>query len=245
MIRNTELGIVAMIPARMGSKRIPRKNLRPFCGKPLIQYAIDLARGCEYFKEIWVNSESDLLGQLAIASGVRFHKRPEELSSDTATNQQFTAEFLEHHPCDFVVMVNTTSPLLKQETLREFCTFLRSNQYDTVLSVSDQYAECFFDGEPVNFSLDRKVNSQCLTPVREVVWALTAWRREYFLGISRRGLCGTYSGRLGLFPIPKDEACDLDTMQDWIIAEAIMKARSEEDKPHKLCTPEMFYEGGA
>jgi CMP-N-acetylneuraminic acid synthetase len=160
--------IIAMIPARLGSKRIPKKNLRLLHGKPLLQYAIDLANACDALTEVWVNSESDELGRLALKNGARFHKRPPHLSTDTATNQDFTAEFLQAHECDFVVMVNSTSPLATIDSLNGFCEKVRSDEYDTVMSVIDEYAECFYDGRPVNFPLDKKINSQDLSPVRKV-----------------------------------------------------------------------------
>jgi CMP-N-acetylneuraminic acid synthetase len=200
-------------------------------GEPLIKYAIDLAIQSQRFDEIWVNSENDLFNDLAIGSGAKFHKRPVELSSDDATNQDFTAEFLEKHECEFLIMVNPTSPLLRVETVRCFYDFVVDNDYDTVLSVLDEYAECFYDGRPLNFSCERKINSQNLTPVRKVVWALTAWRRSTFLKAVRERHCGTFAGKIGLFPIPKDESCDLDTLEDWAIAEGMLIARSLKKEP--------------
>ena len=222
---------VAMIPARMGSKRIPKKNIRLLRGKPLINYAIDLANQSQRFDEIWVNSESDLLNELAIGSGVKFHKRPVELSSDDATNKDFTTEFLEKHECEFLIMVNPTSPLLRVETVRCFYDLVVDNDYDTVLSVHDEYAEVFYDGRPLNFSCEKKINSQNLSPVQKVVWALTAWRRSTFMKAVRERHCGTFAGKIGLFPIPKDESCDLDTLEDWAIAEGMLIARSLKKEP--------------
>ncbi|PAB59148.1 acylneuraminate cytidylyltransferase family protein [Anaeromicrobium sediminis] len=225
--------LIAMIPARLGSKRIPQKNIRYLYEKPLLQYAIDLALSSKCFDEVWVNSESDIIGNLALSCGARFHKRPDELSSDTATNQQFTAEFLYKHPCDYLIMLNSTSPLLRVDTIKKFYDFVRKNNYDTVFSVIDEYAECFFDDKAINFSLERKVNSQDLKPVRKIVWALTAWRREPFLEADSKNLCGTYFGKVGLFSIPKDEAVDLDTPEDWAIAEAHLLARKNKNTKEK------------
>ena len=216
--------LVAMIPARMGSKRIPRKNARLMCGKPLLQYAVDAAIQASCFQEIWVNSESELLGELARSLGVGYHRRPAELAVDTATNQDFTAEFLRRRECDYVVMVNPTSPLLRVETIRRFCDVVSSGAYDTVLSVLEEKAECFFRGAPVNFRTIEKINSQDLEPVQKVVWALTAWRRESFLAFAAKGECSVFSGALGLFPVPLAEAMDIDTQEQWDVAEGMIFA---------------------
>lgn len=217
----------AMIPARLGSKRIPKKNIRYLLDKPLIQYPIDLALSSNRFDSIWVNTESEKLGKAAIKLGVQFHRRPAFLATDTATNRDFTYEFLQHHECDYVIMLNTTSPLLRQDTMERFLAYIDKNEFDTVLSVIAEKEETFFQGQPLNFSLSEKVNSQLLEPTEAVVWAMTAWKRTFFMEMQENGRNPVFGGRLGRFAIPKDEACDLDTEEDWNIAEGIMTARMQ------------------
>jgi CMP-N-acetylneuraminic acid synthetase len=218
--------IIAMIPARLGSKRIPKKNIRYLFDKPLVMYPIDLCLQSDLFETIWINTESVELGRLAEARGVRFHKRPEELVKETATNREFTYEFLKEHECDYVVMVNTTSPLLRASTLRSFVEYVLNNDYDTILSVIEEKEEAFFRNEPVNFSLEKKINNQLLEPIELIVWALTAWKRDTFIRLNEMGISPVFGGKLGKFKIPKDEACDLDTEDDWRIAEGFLASRS-------------------
>ena len=70
--------IVAMIPARLGSKRIPKKNIRLLNNKPLVQYVIDAAKESECFDEIYLNSESDLLEEIAENTSIKFYKSYED-----------------------------------------------------------------------------------------------------------------------------------------------------------------------
>jgi len=219
------MSLIAMIPARMGSVRIPRKNVRYLGGKPLLAHAVDLAVGSGLFDEVWVNTESELLGELGVSHGAMFHKRPERLATGDAKNHDFTYEFLKAHPCDYVVMVNTTSPLVRPGTLAKLVSLVKSGEFDTVLSVVEEQAESFFDESPVNFGLDEKINSQDIKPISKVIWALTAWRSQPFLELYEAGQTPTFGGKLGLFPIPKDESCDLDTPEDWAIAEGMLLAR--------------------
>lgn len=228
---------VAMIPARMGSKRIPLKNIRYIGDKPLIKYPIDLALGSGLFESIWVNSEDERLGEVAEKYGVNFHKRPTELSTDTATNREFTYEFLQKHECDYVIMINPTSPLLRENTLKAFIDFVDDSgdsPYNTVLSVTSMKEELIYKGEPLNFSYKEKVNSQMLEPIESVCWALTAWRREGFIKMQDEGINPVFGGKVGRFVIPKDECCDLDTMEDWRIAEGILMSRKIELKEKYL-----------
>ena len=219
--------IIVMIPARLGSKRIPKKNIRIMCGKPLIQYPIELALKSALCSEVWVNTEDESLGHAVERLGARFHKRPEELASDTATNREFTYEFLQKHECDYVVMVNPTSPLLREETYRSFFQFLNENDYDTIMSVVTEKEETFYQSKPLNFSLKEKINSQLLEPTQKIVWALTAWKSETFMRMQEAGENPVFGGSLARFEIPKDESCDLDTEEDWRIAEGILSARQQ------------------
>lgn len=220
--------LIAMIPARLGSKRIPKKNIRYMDGKPLIQYPIDLAVGSGLFEEVWVNTESAELGRIIQTMGAQFHERPAQLAGDKATNRDFTYEFMQKHDCDYVVMVNTTSPLLREDTVKKFLTFINENDYDTIVSVVAEREETFFQDKPLNFSLEEKVNSQFLEPTEAIVWALTAWKRETFMKLQEEGKNPVFGGKLGKFAIPKDESCDLDTEEDWRIAEGILESRKIE-----------------
>lgn len=217
---------IAMIPARLGSKRIPKKNIRYMLDKPLIQYPIDLVLQSNRFDSVWVNTECKELGNAMEMLGARYHERPAELATDTATNREFTYEFMEKHECDYVIMINTTSPLLRLDTLNRFLDYIEENDFDTVLSVVSEKEETFFKGQPLNFSLKEKINSQFLEPTESVVWALTAWKRKTFMEMQDRGENPVFGGKLGTFAIPKDEACDLDTEEDWNIAEGILMARN-------------------
>ncbi len=226
--------IIAMIPARMGSKRVPKKNLRYLGEKPLIIYPIELAKNSNLFESVWVNTESTLLGETAVKNDVFFHKRPDGLAGDQATNREFTYEFLSKHECDYVVMVNPTSPMIKQDTLYKFVQFIENNNFDTVLSVVEEKTECFYRDKAINFPLSEKINSQFLVPVHRTVWCLTAWKRSMFMAYQESGKNPVFGGKIGLFSIPKDEAVDIDTEEDWKLAEGILASRKEIATPHYL-----------
>lgn len=226
--------IVAMIPMRLGSTRIPKKNIRYLLDKPLFQYPIELALSCKSFDSVWVNTEAEELRPFVENLGAKFHKRPPELASSQSTNREFTYEFLQKHQCDYLVMVNTTSPLLRLETLITFMDQVITGEYDTIVSVVSEQAETFFRGLPVNFTLDKKINSQLLEPTEKIVWALTAWKRETFMSLQDSGKSPVFGGHLGRFVIPKDESSDLDTQEDWNIAEGIMLSRQNKSKEKYL-----------
>lgn len=225
--------LIAMIPARLGSRRIPKKNIRYMLDKPLIQYPIDLALESGQFDSVWVNTESRELGEACKKLGVNFHERPAELANDKATNRDFVYEFLQKHECDYVIMMNPTSPTLRKESVDGFIRFVQENDFDTVMSVVSVQAEAFYQGQPINFDKSDKIPSEKLEPVEEIIWAMTAWKRETFLRLQDTGACPVFGGKMATYAIPKDEAADLDSEEDWNIAEGILRARQMKDEAVK------------
>jgi hypothetical protein len=74
----------------------------------------------------------------------------------------------------------------------------------------------------VNFTFAEKTNSQDLSPVQRISWSITGWRRDTYLGATGRGAIGTYSGRVGFFPVDRLAAHVIKTEQDLQIAEALL-----------------------
>jgi N-acylneuraminate cytidylyltransferase len=86
--------ILALIPARGGSKRIPGKNSRLFMGKPIIQYSIDAASASEIFTDIWVSTDKDEIAELCRTKKIHVHDRSAEAASDVATISEVLKEVL-------------------------------------------------------------------------------------------------------------------------------------------------------
>jgi CMP-N-acetylneuraminic acid synthetase len=206
----------------MGSQRLKRKNLRELAGVPLIVRAIRKCRAADVFDEIWVNSEHQAFGRIAAQEGVRFHRRPKELGSNVATSEQYIREFLESQPCDYVVQVHSIAPLLTLTDIVQFVDELMRGEYDCLLSMEPIQIECAYRGQPINFSLVEKTNSQDLEPVQRISWSITGWRRETYLAAAASGRCATYAGRVGYFPVNRFAGHVIKTEEDLQIAEALL-----------------------
>ena len=96
------------------------KNLIPLNGKPLISYIIEATKKADCFDEIYINSESDVFGDIAKDEGISFYKRPLELAQDSATNDDFTLDFVNNIQCDLVVQILPTSPFLSPQEIKDF-----------------------------------------------------------------------------------------------------------------------------
>jgi len=210
-----------MIPARMGSQRLKKKNLREINGIPLITGAIRKCKSAGIFDQIWVNSEDDIFGEIALEEGVYFHKRPSELANNQATSEQFISEFLSKVSCDFVVQVHSIAPLLAVSEVKDFVKDLLTGQYDCLLSTELIQIECAYKGLPVNFTFDEKTNSQDLEPIKRVSWSITGWKSETFLKTVHAGNCATYAGKVGYHPVSSMAGHVIKTERDLQIAEAL------------------------
>jgi len=92
--------IIAMIPARMGSKRLAMKNLAILKGKPLISYAIKAAKDSGVFKRIIINSEDIIFEKIAKRYNVEFYQRPAQWATSKAKSDSVVYDFIKEKPCD-------------------------------------------------------------------------------------------------------------------------------------------------
>lgn len=217
--------IVAMIPARYGSKRLPRKNLRPFAGTTLLEYAIIRAQEVFDDNQIWVNGDHDKFRAIAKKRAVNYYARPIDLGNDQATSEGFVADFLRNVDCTYVVQIHSITPLLSPKELKRFLSFVKDNQFDSILSGVEETLECVYKSEPVNFSFSQKTNSQDLKPVFRITWPVSAWRKKTFLDAKVNGTAGTYSGKIGYFSVDFQSGIPVKTKKDLDLVTKLFELR--------------------
>ena len=211
-----------MIPARMGSQRLEKKNLKKLGGLTLIERAVHKCKKAECFDQIWINSEHLDFSEIADSQGVNFHHRPEKLGNNAATSEEYVAEFLKNHECNYLFQVHSIAPLMTVNDIKSFVNYVSVNDFDSLLSTEEIQIECAFEGAPINFKYDTKTNSQDLKPINRVSWSITAWRRQTYLDAVHKNKCATYSGKIGFFPISKLAAHVIKTQEDLDVAELLL-----------------------
>lgn len=133
---------IAFIPARGGSKRLPGKNIRPFLGKPLIYYTIQLAIKSGLFTKIIVSTDNETIAKIAKEFGATVIHRPAALAGDftpTALAAQHTYEQLSNHEKESItsfVTLQITNPLRTLEMLENAITTFENGTFDSVIAVS-------------------------------------------------------------------------------------------------------------
>ncbi len=222
--------VIAMIPARLGSKRVKKKNLRMIDGQPLISYIVDSVMYANVFDEIYINSEADIFGKIAEEKGVRFYKRPAEFSTDSSTNDEFGLDFIKNVNGDILIQILPTSPLLTPEEIRDFVNEMVNKAYDSLISVEHkQIASVYGEGDKeINFD-KCKANppSQTMVPVKAYATALMGWTYKSFTTNMEKFGAAYHGGdgKTGYFELRGLSTIDIDREEDFQLAEAIIQAR--------------------
>jgi CMP-N,N'-diacetyllegionaminic acid synthase len=129
---------LAIIPARSGSKRLPRKNILDLCGKPLISYSIEAGLKSKYISKVIVSSDDEEILQISQTFGADTIKRPDYLATDTSS----TFDVIEHtinslEKYDYVVLLQPTSPLRNEKHIDEAIELLNKRNADSIISVCE------------------------------------------------------------------------------------------------------------
>tara|TARA_A100001391_G_scaffold73126_2_gene47006 strand:- start:6212 stop:7333 length:1122 start_codon:yes stop_codon:yes gene_type:complete len=235
--------IVAMIPARMTSKRVKKKNIRLLNGKPMIQYVIETALAANCFDEVWVNSEADVIKEIALECGAKFYKRSEDLCKDNVGSDLFVEDFINNVQCDVIVQILPTSPFITVEQMRNFVE--QSKDCDTLVSVKDVRIESMYDGSPINFDKKEPTPpSQFLTPIKAYACSLMAWRSNNYKQNMKKYGCAYHGGdgKIKTFTISGYGELDVDTEEDFLLAEAIAQTLTRPPQPAKYYDDDQVYD---
>ncbi|HOG23873.1 MAG TPA: pseudaminic acid cytidylyltransferase [Candidatus Omnitrophota bacterium] len=217
---------IAIIPARGGSKRIPRKNIKDFLGQPIIAYSIASALASHVFDEVMVSTDDAEIAGISEKCGAKVpFFRSAELSNDRAMTAPVLVEVIKEYKksgkrFDHVCCIYPCAPFIKEECLRQAMALLTEKRCDSVFPVvkfsyPPQRCLVIRDGKvlmlhPENYN----VRSQDLEPYYHDVRQFYCVRTELLLATGK--LIGDNSYPL---IIPESEMQDIDTEEDWKIAE--------------------------
>ena len=217
---------LAIIPARGGSKRIPRKNIRPFLGHPIIKYSIDAALNAGLFDEVMVSTDDEEIARIAEACGAQIpFLRSAATSDDHATTADVLLEVLSRYSAanlrfEYFCCIYPTAPLISADRLAEGFRLLDAHQADSVIPVVRfsypvQRALKIDDGRLMMATPQHTNTRSQDLPFRyhdagQFYWA----RTERFL--SQQTL---FTGNARPLIISELEVQDIDSEADWKIAE--------------------------
>ena len=198
--------ILGVIPARGGSKRVPRKNMAIVGGKPLIKWTIEAAEQSGVLDQIVVTTEDPEIGNVFPQY---WHKRPISLAQDNTPTLPVIQEVFEHYKADVVVTLQPTSPFRTAEDIKQAIELLQHTKGDSVISVTEAPSDLAFE---VGFANRLRTVPKIVIP-NGAIYILTG---EALL----RGETW-YSGVVYGYSMPKERSLYIDNGQDLEIARYI------------------------
>ena len=218
--------ILAVIPARGGSKGIPRKNVRMMHGKPLISYAICNAQNCASVTDIAVTTDDPEVMAIARIYGAQVIRRKPELAADDITLDPVIDDAVMQmekrcgYRYDAVITLQPTSPLLTGATLDKAVEVFLKEGKDTLISVVN-HAHLSWRKEGQQFvpNYQARRNRQQLPADYMETGAFFITKREFVTRDSRLGK------HVSVYEVPSREAVDIDTADDWLICEHALKQK--------------------
>lgn len=219
--------VVAVIPARGGSKGIIKKNITDFLGNPLITYTIKQAKDSEEIDEVYVSTDAKDIGAISEEAGAKVIERPDDIAGDKASTESALVHALgqikqerDKQP-EVMVVLQCTSPLRREDDIDEAVRLVTQEGFDSVLSAFEYHKFYWeFDGdaaEPINYNPESRKRRQDINKARYqengsiyVVKAQMLEKNKCRLG-----------GNIGIHEMPEIMSDEIDTPEDLRKIEAI------------------------
>ena len=234
---------IAIITARGGSKRIPKKNIRDFCGKPILSYSIEAALKSGVFDEVMVSTDSEEIAEIARKEGaaVPFF-RSEKTANDFATTTDVLLEVIEEYKqrgmeFEYGCCIYPTAPFVTPEKLKTAMSLLKNQEADSVMPIV-QYSFPPQRGVEVEEGLIKvkwpeyyQMRSQDLSPIYHDVGQFYCFRTDRF--IASKKVVGDHCVPMIVSDL---EVQDIDNEEDWKIAEMkykLMQSEKEQEYADK------------
>lgn len=222
---------LAIIPARGGSKGIPRKNLLPLAGKPLLAHTIEQARRANSVERLVVSTDDAEIGAVAQAYGADFVWRPAAISGDDAASEAallHVIDTLQHGKetlPELIIFLQCTSPLTTAEDIDGAVLALLAEEADTALTVTPFHYFLWQQvegGDAVGVNHDKRVRllRQQRTPQFRETGAVYVMRTAGFLQARHR-----FFGRTALYVVPPERCLEIDEPFDFQLAEWLLQSR--------------------
>jgi CMP-N,N'-diacetyllegionaminic acid synthase len=221
--------ILAFIPARGGSKGIPRKNLKKICGKPLINWSIEAALNARLVDRVLVSTDDQEIAEAALKAGAEVpFLRPVELASDTSSSEDAMLHALafeesEGRHYDAMLLLQPTSPLRKKDTIDAAITQFNSSNCDSLVSVCEDHGftwKNLADPSPSYNVFQRPRRQDILDQDRIFKETGSIYITDW--NILKETGC-RLGGRITMFEMDPIEQLEIDTETDFILVDRLME----------------------
>ena len=231
MKKEAAKSVIAIVPARGGSKGIPGKNLYPLAGKPLIVHTIEQALAAQIVSEVIVSTDSDDISGVSIGAGATVIQRPVNISGDSASSESALLHVIDELAADpnrtlpeIIVFLQCTSPIRAKHDIDRAIELLLSSGSDSVLSVVPNHRFLWTETEQgansINYDFRNRPRRQEMLPQYAENGSIYVFRTDKFMKSGNR-----ISGRVALYKMDERSAIDIDSLIDMQVAELFLLER--------------------
>jgi N-acylneuraminate cytidylyltransferase len=225
--------ILAVIPARGGSKRLPRKNVLPLAGKPLVGWSIDAAKESQYVDQIFISTDDQEIADVASQFGIYVPElRPADLASDTAKTESVLIYTLEKYgkDSDIVVLLQPTSPLRTAKHIDEALElFIKKQAFSIVSVTSCEHSPIWANTLPEGGSMKDFIRPEALQRSQDLGEYFRLNGAIYIFDVSKLKTVGEirYTSESFAYIMDNNVSFDIDNKLDFELAEFFMSKHIE------------------
>jgi CMP-N,N'-diacetyllegionaminic acid synthase len=206
--------IVAVVPVRVGSTRVPDKGIRPFCGTTLLENKINTLKAVSNIDDIVVSSDGDNILEIAKSLGVSVHKRSEYYASSRCSGSEFFENLAKEIESDVIVYSPPTSPFVTAKTVELAVEKYKEIKNDSVATVHPVKHHMWMHGRPLNYDIENSPNSQDLPEIFRITYGVCVNSNKNMLK------CKNVVGINPYFiELDEKQSVDIDNMIDFRFAE--------------------------
>lgn len=220
--------LIALLPMKGHSERVPNKNMKLFAGAPLYHAIVKTLLASNSVSKVVINTDCPIIKNDALANFERVEiiERPEAICGDFVSMNEVIDYDLSHTTGEHYIQTHSTNPLLSLNTLNNAIKtyFEKNNAYDSVFSVTELHNRFYWaNGKPVNHNPEELIRTQDLPAIYE--------ENSNFYIFSKKSFASGGKKRIGLkplmFPMNKLEAIDIDYPEDFVLAETMYKIKNK------------------
>ncbi|MCC7048151.1 MAG: acylneuraminate cytidylyltransferase family protein [Alphaproteobacteria bacterium] len=233
--------VVAVVPARAGSKSVPGKNIRPLGGKPLIAWSIDVAKAVPAIDRVLVSTDGVEIAAVAREHGAEVYDRPAALATDEAQVTDALRDLIrmlrrEGETAAIMVLLEPTAPLRSAGDVAACLDLMVARGLESVATFKEadlnpHRAWRLVDGRPETFlpGVDPWQRRQALPPAHQLNGAVYAFSIDGLMEGAGKGGHSLLFGKTGAVAMPQERSVDIDTLVDFATAEALIAMQVSEN----------------
>jgi CMP-N-acetylneuraminic acid synthetase len=208
--------IIAFVPIRLNSQRLPNKNILPIAGHPMCWHILSSLLKVDGINETYVYCSDEAVKKY-ISEGSIFLKRDARLDGDLVKGFEIYESFINQVDADIYILAHTTSPFIKSETIAKALNSMLDKGYDSAFSAQRIQTFAWYKGKPINYDINDVPRTQDIEPIYIETSAFFMFEKEIFTKHHRRIGFNPY-----IQEVDSVEAVDIDTKEDYDFARKIM-----------------------